>query len=1088
MGNSGYLRYPHVRGDLVTFVAENDVWLAPLDGGRAWRVSVDRTPVSFPRLSPDASRLAWTSSRDGGREAFVAPVDGGVAERLTFFGHRSTLVRGWLDDDEVIVASSAAAETNARRWLYAVPAAGGAPRRLPYGAAVDLAFHGDAVLLGVHGSTEPAYWKRYRGGTASKLWIDPEGSGAFRRLLPEITASLDSPMFVGGRVAFLSDHEGSGALYSCLPDGADLRRHTDLDGYYARHASSDGTRVVYQRGGELWRLDNLDDAEPRPIEINLGGVREGRQRRPVRTMANLESYSPDRTGRASAIEVRGTVHWLPHRDGPVRTLSATPGVRCRLPRVFPLTGDGARGVVWVDDAEGEEALVVAPLEAPLDAPGAGVAGSGARRLAAGQLGHVRELVAAPDGSSVAVATQDNRVVVVGVADGSVREVARSEQGTASGLVYSPDSAWLAWSNPVLRTGTDLRNIKLARLADLLVGDATPARFEDTEPAFTLDGKHLVFLSNRTFDPVYDTHSFDLGFPVSIRPYLIPLAATTPSPFDPELGGRPVDPSAEESDDDAEKKEDNDDKPTTPATVVDFEGMHERTVPFPVAVGRYHGLVTAKDAVLWLDEPLTGVLGTSRATPESPAPDARLRRYDLVRREESTIAESVDEVEVSGDGTQLVLSTDNGLRVVPSSRKVDDDDSSSISVDLDRVRVVIDPPKEWRQGYDEAWRMMNHKFWRTDMDGVDWSAARERYLPLLDRIGTGDDFNDVLWELIGELGTSHCYALAPGQGGDSARAQGLLGADLRRDEDGSWRVARILPGETSDPAARSPLAAPGVAARVGDAILAVNGRAVDARYGPNALLAGTASKPVELTLGGPDHAGAVPRRVVVVPIANETPLRYHAWVASRRALVRELSGDRLGYLHVPNMLSEGWAEFHRDISDAMAHEGLVLDVRANSGGHTSQLIIERLSRRIAGWEVGRGIQPVSYPADAPRGPVVAVTDEHAGSDGDIVCQAIKELGIGSVVGMRSWGGVIGYDEPYELVDGTTLTQPGFAFWFNTAGWGVENHGVDPDFVVEVTPADYESGEDTQLARAVSVALEALASRPAASPPSLPAPRQ
>ncbi len=306
--------------------------------------------------------------------------------------------------------------------------------------------------------------------------------------------------------------------------------------------------------------------------------------------------------------------------------------------------------------------------------------------------------------------------------------------------------------------------------------------------------------------------------------------------------------------------------------------------------------------------------------------------------------------------------------------------------------------------------MRDHFWREDMNGVDWQGALDRYAPLVERLGTHSELIDLLWEVQGELGTSHAYAIAGGGRLDPRRRQGLLGADLARDADGVWRVERILPGESSDHGARSPLLAPGVAVREGDALIAVNGRPVDATHGPLPLLAGTADQPVELTVR--PATGGDPRKVVVTPIADETRLRYHDWVEGRRAHVRQESGGRLGYLHVPDMVASGWAQFHRDLRTEMAFEGLVVDVRENSGGHISELVLEKLSRRVTGWTRVRGYEPMRYPEDSPRGAIVTVTDEFAGSDGDIVSAGIKNRAIGPLVGVRTWGGVIGIDSRYS----------------------------------------------------------------------------
>lgn len=1080
-----YLRFPHLHGDTLVLVAEDDVWTAPLGGGRAYRLTADDVPVARPRLSPDGTRVAWTSWREGAPEVFVTDLDGGGARRLSYWGDGLTRTVGWTPEGEVLAVSAAGQASARRSWAYAVGE--GAPRRLDLGPVSDVALGDVRVLLSTTMSREMAWWKRYRGGTAGKLWWDPAGSGEFARLLPDLDGNLDSPMLVGGRVAFLSDHEGWGNLYSVGLDGSGLRRHTDhgADGspaFYARHASTDGERVVYESAGELWILDSLA-SDPRRLDVRLGGPRTAREPYRVHAAEWLSSARPDRTGRTSVAVVRGTVHRLTHRDGPARTLLAGPGVRVRLAR--PLGEDRA---VWVDDALGEDAVCVAPLD-----------GGSTRRTGTGEIGRVLALEPAPDGNAVALTTHDGRLLVLDTSgpDGTLRELARGADGEIEDLSWSPDGAWLAYCEPV---EAGLTRVMIARLADDTLVQVTEPRFTDADPVFTSDGKFLAFLSRRSFDPIYDEHSFDLTFPAAWRPFLVPLAARTPSPFGASPDGRPVSASDEGPDDppagelpteDEKKKDKKDDTP--PEVVVDVEGLAARVVPIPVVEGRYSGMTAAKDCLLWQRLPVNGVLGDGRAGTDEKAERAVLERFDLIRRKLDVIADPVSGFSVSGDGTRLVVRDHGTLRVLRTDRSGSsappESDADEYEIDTHRIVVTVDPAAEWRQMFDEVARLMRDHFWVEDMAGVDWAAETARYRPLVDAVGSHDDLVDLLWELHGELGTSHAYVVGQG-GGDHDGRPGLLGADLSAAPEG-WRVDRVLPPETSAPAARSPLSSPGVDVRAGDVILEVGGQPVDPLLGPAPLLVSRADELVELTVRtgadvlppaeAQDRAAGEIRRVVVRPLGSETALRYQDWVAGRRAFVAERSGGRLGYLHVPDMMAPGWAQLHRDLSRETAREGLVLDVRGNDGGHTSQLVVEKLARRVIGWDVVRHKQPVTYPEDAPRGPMVALADEFSGSDGDIVTAAIKRLGLAPVVGTRTWGGVIGIDSRYGLVDGTRVTQPRYAFWFDDVAWDVENHGVDPDVEVVITPRDWVAGRDPQLERAVDMALEALATRPAVTPP-------
>ena len=455
------------------------------------------------------------------------------------------------------------------------------------------------MLVGTSTYREPAKWKRYGGGTGGKIWYAPDGT-TYERILTGVGNHLVNPMWVSGRVAFMSDHEGAAAVYSALPDGSNLRRHTDHGPYYARLATTDGARVVYQAAGELWLLESLE-AEPVKLNVQLGGVRSGRAPFPVSAKSKLGDFSLCKTGRILTAEVRGTAHWLPVEQGPARALLDQPGVRARIPLILP----GTSTVVCVSDSDGEDGLDIIPAD-----------GGATRRILSGQLGRVLELAASPDTKTLAVASDDGRVLAVDLATGSAGELSRSTNREASGLTFSPDSALLAWAEG-WSPGWDYRHVRLARLADRQVVDVTPQRFDDHSPVFTKDGKYLAFLSNRTFDPVYDGQLFDLGFLPGIRPYLVTLAADTPSPFAPELNGRPA--KAEEKD----KDEDEDAEPVEPVRL-DIEGLSGRVVPFPVEAGDYVRLKAADGALLWLDLPRTGEIGESLIGAEDKHPKPSLQ--------------------------------------------------------------------------------------------------------------------------------------------------------------------------------------------------------------------------------------------------------------------------------------------------------------------------------------------------------------------------------------------------------------------------------------------------------------------------------
>lgn len=1157
MTSSSYFRYPHLHGDLVTFVAEDDVWIAPLGGGRAWRVSSLQLPARNPRFTPDGQRLVWTVVQGTAPEVVSAAVDGGDYRQLTYFGHGTTRAKGFTASGSVVVTSAFRQAESRHTHAYSVPLDGGWAEELPFGPVESVAFGpevGDErpVVVGSVLSREPAWWKRYRGGTAGKLWIDNDGNGEFERLLPDLDGNLADPLWVDGRIAFLSDHEGYGNLYSVLPNGKDLQRHTDHEDFYVRHASTDGRRIVFESAGELWMLPGLGSEAVR-LDITLGSASQSRRPALLNTVKHLGEVVPDVAGSASAVEAHGTISWLRHKDGPSRIIEATAGVRARLPR--PMNGGR---LAYVADHDGVEALFIKDVAAPVPGTGAPAAAgaatpagrpdaaaaapvpgqgedqvplpqpvpaAGAAVLAAGtampapkddqqadvapegglsvaganagataqaeekaqaevlRVGfphptRTSSLEASPDGEWLALGTSFGEVYAANTRSGELTLVASIGEGTISDLAWSGDSQWLVWSEPVTSFGSRSR-LRLAKVADPGAApvDVTDGRFRDTSPAFTPDGKFLAFLSNRSFDPVYDGHSFDLSFPSPIKPYLVALAADTPSPFGPSVD------QYDGADAAAEVGPTQDDA-AAPEVTVDPEGLAHRVIGVPVPQGNYTSLKAADGALLWLDWALAGVTGDGKASQDDKDARPSLSRFDLVRRKQTTLVEAVDSFRLSGDRSKVVLISDKKVTVVPADKKVDEESGDLVKVDLGRIRVMMEPLRVWGQAFDEAWRLQRDFFWAEDMAGQDWESVYKRYRPLVDRLGSHDDLVDLLWELHGELGTSHAYVRPAAVTENGSHGQGRLGADLSLTAAG-WEITRILAGESSDPLATSPLTRPGVGARAGDILLAIDGVPLSGPVTPAMQLVGAAGRAVELTLlNGAAHGERAgrQRRVAVVPVKDEERLRYQEWVASNRRTVREASGGTFGYLHIPDMMANGWAQLHRDLDTETALDGLIVDVRRNRGGHTSQLVAELIGRKVTGWSMPRGEKPRTYPHHAPRGPVIILADEFAGSDGDIITQVSKLRGIGPVIGTRTWGGVVGIDNRFSLADGTGVTQPRYANWFGGGvGWSVENYGVDPDIEVAYPPHAYAAGRDPQLEYGIGALKEMVQELPTDRPP-------
>ncbi|MFO1315521.1 MAG: PDZ domain-containing protein [Burkholderiales bacterium] len=1039
MSDQGYLRQPTIQGDTIVFVCDDDLWTVGAGGGVARRLTAGLGEPATPCLSPDGTQLAFVGRDEQHPEVYLMPAAGGPARRMTWLGP-DVMVRGWTRDGHILFVTTQGQPFFRNYRAFTLDPAGGMPQPIALGQVNHLAFGpGNAKVIG-RNTADPARWKRYRGGTAGHLWIDAAGTGTFRRMT-ELAGNVTSPMWIGERVYYLSDAEGVGNLYSCRPDGTDPRRHTDHDDYYARHAQTDGARIVYQCGAQVWCFDPKANATRR-VPIAVPAHRTQAARKFVPAADNLGGFDVHPEGHSLAVDVRGKLFTFGLWEGAVRQLGTPDGARHRLAQWL---ADGTT-VIAVGDETGEERVHVWR--------------DGAARTLPWDVGRVVALRAAPGGTRVALANHRNEVIVGDVESGAMSVVDRSDAGRTEEFAWSPDGAWLAYP-----FWTDARHcaIKLHDVAAQSSTLVTQPEFRDYAPAFDPDGRYLYFLSVRTFDPVYDAVQFELSFPRASRPYLIALQAGARPPFDPQPKGmKPVDPVAALS--------------AHPAGTVrvDLPGIVRRVAAFPVPEGRFGQIAgVAGNKVIWTAFPIPGAHGRGG---HKDAP-GRLEIFDFDTQRTETLVERVDGFALAADEMTLVIRDGKRLRAVPANRKPEPAEGGAASdvpsrksgwIDLARMRVSVDPRAEWRQMLREVWRLQRDNFWTPDMSGVDWQAVYDRYVPLLDRVATRAELSDLVWELQGELGTSHAYEMGGDHRKPPAVPLGQLGAELELAADGAgYAIARIVSGDPWEPGADSPLNAIGVEAKVGERIVAVNGQPVSRAVPPQALLVHQAAAKVELTLAGD---GGATRNVVVTTLADEVPARYREWVERNRDWVHAQSQGRVGYFHIPDMQSAGFAEFHRYFSAECDRDALIVDVRYNRGGHVSQLLLEKIARKRSGYALSRWLRPSPYPDESAAGAVVALTNEHAGSDGDIFSHNFKLMGLGPLVGTRTWGGVVGIWPRHRLVDGTETSQPEFSFWFTDVGFGVENYGTDPQIEIDNAPQDGASGHDRQLERALAVALD------------------
>ena len=1164
---NGYYRHPTIHQDTIVFVSEDDLWSLPAAGGPAHRLTANLGEVSWPRFSPDGAQLAFVGREEGHPEVYVMPAPGGPARRLTFLGGGLCLVLGWTADGKIIFANNAAHWYLRFTHLYTVDPVSGAVEQLNYGLARSIAFGPDGGVVLGRNTDDPARWKRYRGGTAGRLWIDRQGSGQFQPFLAQL-GNLTSPMWLAepaggpGRIYFISDHEGFGNLYSCTPDGADLRRHTHHTDFYARNASTDGRRIVYHAGADLYLYDPQSERSSlAPVAYHSPRVQ--RNRKFVSAARYLESHRLHPKGEMLALITRGKLFSLANWEGPVarheaQASEAAPhpaltGVRHRLPAWLP---DG-KYLLAVTDVGGEESFVIFDATDATAAP---------QILPALDMGRPVALAVSPRRNQVVFSNNRQELLFLDLETGDLRLVDRGVAERIAGFAWSPDGEWVAYSVSISN------QVSVIKLWNLLSGESTQITrpvLRDVAPAFDPQGRFLYFLSYRTFNPVYDALHFELSFPRGVKPYLVTLQKDLPSPFiprprlestPPEKKAPPPKSAAPEEaapgeagsaqgaeKSEAEKKE--------ARLQIDLEGIQERIIAFPVAEGIYGQVAGAADGkVLYTRYPVEGALDHSPNQIE-PEANGSLYVYTFEDQREEYLMGGITRFSVNIDGRHMLARSGNQLRVLKAGEKPPSENHGpnrkSGWIDLDRLKVAIEPGAEWRQMYREAWRLQRDQFWTEDMSQIDWLAVHDRYLPLVDRVGSRSEFSDLMWEMQGELGTSHAYEFGGDYRPEPRYSQGYLGAHFTYDAEAQgWRVAQIYQGDVWDAACDSPLHQPGINIQTGDLLTAVNGQRLDEQTSPAMTLVNLADEEVALTIipaktpqtgspaeppgetgpaaeppavgieptGEPPSSVETPagedreaaagtgdnadtsakqapaaRTVTVHTLRSEQALRYRAWVEANRSQVHTASGGRLGYLHIPDMQAPGFAEFHRGFLAESTRDGLVVDLRFNRGGSVSALLLEKLARRRIGYDVSRWSQePFPFPHYSIAGPLVAIANEYAGSDGDIFSHSFKLFKLGPLVGTRTWGGVIGIWPRHSLVDGTVTTQPEFSSWFYDVGWNVENYGVDPDIEVDITPQDYAAGVDAQLERAIEEAMRLLEANPPQAPdfsqrPNLAAPR-
>jgi tricorn protease len=1054
---TGYYQFPDLHGKAIVFAAEGDLWTVADTGGTARRLTTHAGAEYFPRYSPDGKSIAFTGEYGGNRDVYVIPADGGEPRRMTWHPDPDEVI-DWTPDGKKIIYRSRAANdsTSGFEWhLFTVAVDGGDPEPLPLGWAGRVAIDPVTKRWAFNrSSVEFRTWKRYRGGTAPSIWVgDPD-----KRDWKEITKTPGAsafPMWSGGRIVYLSDQGGTANLWSMKPDGGDPKRETRFDDWDVRWPAvgSDG-RIVFSLGGDLHVLQPGTGKEEK-VAIDIPSERQLARVRYPSAEKNATAFELSPDGDRLAIVTRGEIMSVAVKDGV--TLPITRGSAARE-RGASFSGDG-KSLVYITDASGEEELRT------IDAWG-----RGQPRVVkpAGKTGWNYPPAASPDGKWIAYADQTQTLYVIPAAGGTPRTVDHSARSEIREYVWSPDGRYLAYA---LALPTDY---SMVRLFDTTTGKTTslsgPAT-NDYSPAWDPEGRYLYFLSDRAANPVMDQRDEENVEIRNTRPYLVLLQKDGKNPFANTSGMPPKPGDADKKPDEADKKP-GDKKPgKQPAKPIriDLDGLADRYVAFPVPIGNYGNLAATGKTVFYVSAPVRGMAEGDGDGPQ----ELSLVAFDLEKRKAKPFMEDIARFRLAGDKLAIQKKTD--VFVVDAGKPPSPEDLADQKVPLSSMVVELAPVDEWKQMFDETWRLMRDFYWDASMGGVDWRAQRDKYRTLLPRLGTRGELNDLLGELIGELATSHTYIFGGDPGAEVPQVStGLLGIDAVRKGAG-FAVGRIYRGDPAD-GVRSPLEEPGVDVRTGEVILAVNHRPFAAGQPFLAAFENLADKDVVLTVSARADASAA-RDVVVHPLGSERRLRYVDWVRRNREYVAQKTGGKVGYIHLPDMGQAGLMAFDTWFYPQIDKEALIVDVRWNGGGFVSQRILERMRRKVIAVFHSRGGATSTYPVRSVDGPFVVLTNEYAGSDGDIFPTVIQLDKLAPVIGMRSWGGVVGIRSDKPLVDGGMPTQPEFAFWDPKQRWGTENRGVIPDIEVQNLPQDVVRAVDTQLDRGLTEVGRLMVQHPA-----------
>ena len=1068
------MRFPDIWNDQVVFVYAEDLWVASTKGGPARRLTAHPGAEVYPKFSPDGKWIAFTGEYDGNSDVFVVPAAGGEPRRLTYHPG-GDMVLGWSPDGRIVFRSSRASDLPDYTRIFLVSPQGGLPEMLSVPRATLVSFSGDGKRIAYNTvSQENRTWKRYRGGWKSPIAIF-DLAGHTYEALPTTEAMDMFPMWSGNSVYFISDRDGTMNLYRCDLATRKVTRLTNYTEYDIKWPSLGPGAIVYENGGLLYAYDlKKGQANQIPVYVASDEVTARGEMRSVGNRIGAFAISP--TGARALFEARGEVFTVPAEHGNPRNLTNSAGVH----EVDPAWSPDGKWIAYFSDRTGEFELYLRPQ----------MGGDELRVTTDGNDVRYRYYPRwSPDSKKIAYCDKKLRLWYVDIDRKTPVLVDTAEYPSRPSAAWSPDSRWMVYSKPRNSNGADamylysLETQKAHRISQDL--------YDDGGAVFDPGGKYLYFLSNRFFYPTAGVFDQRFNYENTVGIFALTLKADEAAPFGPQSDEEKdadkkdadkKDAEKKETDKNAADKKDGGQKPDEKKAdekaaevkpiQIDVEGLADRVSRVPVPPALYLQLEARKDKILFLSVPVEEL---QRGRPGPQQPQGALHLYDTKKREDKVILQGIDGYSLAKDGGKLLYRSQNTFGIIDAapSKKVGDG-----KLNTAEMQVWSDPKEEWKELLTEAWRTERDFYWDPEMGGLDWTAVYKRYEALLPWVAHRNDLNYIIGEMIAELNTSHTY-VGGGDLPDRKRVNtGMLGADFEPDG-GFFRLKKIYKGENWSDDTRSPLTEPGLKVKEGDYLIAVEGQVARADREPYAYFQGLAERLVTLKINSkPSEEGAW--EIVVKTIGSENNLRYLGWVEANRRKVAEATNGRVGYMHVPDTSTDGVRMFDKYFNGQQGLDGLIIDERFNHGGMSPDFYTEKLGRRrLLALSPREGREFV--PQFAFFGPKVMIVNEQAGSGGDLFPYYFKKEKIGPLVGTRTWGGLIGIGGSPQTLDGGMVSAPQWAWWEpNDKGggaWVVENHGVDPDYVVEQRPDLVLQGRDPQLEKAIELALEGLKTMPA-----------